>query len=81
MTTKLTLSIEEEAIRKAKLVSRRKGKSLSKMVEEYLRSVAKKENSGSAVEKINAILKGKIVKRDVDWKKVKSEHLKQKYGL
>ena len=43
MTTKLTLSINEETVRKAKRMSRKKGKSISKMVEEYLDSLSEKE--------------------------------------
>lgn len=42
MTTKLTLSIDEETIKNAKRVSVIKGKSISKMVEEYLNSEIEK---------------------------------------
>lgn len=36
MTAKLTLSIDEEVIKKAKLKAKQEGKSLSAMVEDYL---------------------------------------------
>lgn len=43
MNVKLTLSISEKTVERAKRISRRKGKSISKMVEEFLDSVAEKE--------------------------------------
>ena len=39
MTTKLTLSINEETVQRAKRISRKRGKSISKMVEEFLDSI------------------------------------------
>lgn len=46
MTTKLTLTIEESVIDAAKQYAHQKGKSLSSIVENYLKSVsAKKENN------------------------------------
>lgn len=41
MNTKLTLTIEESTIKKAKLFARKKGKSLSGIVQNYLEIVAK----------------------------------------
>jgi glucokinase len=82
MNVKLTLSSNDKTIEKAKRISRKKGKSISKMVEEYLDSVAEKEKKGAtAIEKTRAILKGKITNKNVDWKKVKTEYLIKKYGL
>lgn len=49
MATKLTLSIDEEVIKKAKQLSRRKGKSLSKMVEEYLATVSDREGGKETI--------------------------------
>jgi len=82
MTTKLTLSIDKKTIEKAKVLSRSKGKSLSKIVEEYLNTISNKQNEiDSAIDKIQHIIKDKITKPGVDWKKEKAEHLKRKYGL
>lgn len=80
MTTKLTLSINEETVKRAKLVSRKRGKSISKMVEEFLNSISEKEKQ-SAVDKISGILKGKISEPNLDWKKVKAERIAKKYSL
>ena len=43
MTTKLTLRLDDTVIRKAKKTARTKGVSLSRMVEDYFKSVAKQE--------------------------------------
>lgn len=53
MTTKLTLSIDDKAISRAKNIAERRGKSLSKLVEEYFNSISeRKVNKNSAVERI-----------------------------
>jgi len=41
MNSKLTLSIEEQVIEKAKEYAKKQGRSLSNIVEEYLKSIAK----------------------------------------
>ncbi len=43
MSTKLTLRLDDAVIRKAKKTARTKGVSLSRMVEDYFKSVAKQE--------------------------------------
>ena len=43
MTTKLTLTIEEKVISSAKKYAQKKGKSLSNLVENYLKSISSKE--------------------------------------
>jgi hypothetical protein len=57
MAAKLTLSINEKTIQRAKLVSRKRGKSLSKMVEEYLETISEKEEkTESALDKVEKIM-------------------------
>jgi len=81
MATKLTLSIDEKVIEKAKKISHQKGKSISKLVEEYLDSLSRKnESKSSTVEKLSGILKNKVP-ANVDWKKEKKSYLKKRYGL
>jgi len=41
MNSKLTLSIEEQVIQQAKEYAKKQGRSLSNIVEEYLKSIAK----------------------------------------
>lgn len=81
MTTKLTLSIEKDTIERAKILSHKTGKSISKIVEEYLNIVAAKGTiNGSAVDKLSGVLKDKA-SENVDWKVTKANYLKKKYGL
>lgn len=50
MTTKLTLSIDDQVVESAKKYARSKGKSLSGIVENYLKSIS---NSKSGVTEIS----------------------------
>jgi hypothetical protein len=84
MQTKLTLSIDKAVIHKAKIYARRRKKSLSSLIEDYLKSIsAKEQNNTSALESIPpitkslaGILKGKI---EIDIKSSISTYLENKY--
>ncbi|MEP6512393.1 MAG: DUF6364 family protein [Parafilimonas sp.] len=80
MLTKLTLSINEQVIKKAKLVSRNRGKSLSRIVEDYLQSLSSDTEKNSSFKKLSGVLKNKIPP-DVDLKKEKGKYINKKYGL
>ena len=81
MTTKLTLSIEKKTIEKAKILSLKRGKSISKIVEDYLNSITEKEEKkGSAVEKLSGVLKNRVPVKE-GWKEAKENYLKKKHGL
>ena len=81
MTRKLTLSINEKTVLKARRISRRRGKSISRIVEEYLDSITEKEGQKeSLVKKSSGVLKDRIP-ASLDWKKTKAGYLKKKYGL
>jgi len=74
MTTKLSLSIKEETIERAKRISRKRGKSISKMVEEYFESIFEKENEANPLEailKITRAHKSKVtLPANADYKKM-----------
>lgn len=55
MTTKLTLSVKKETIEKAKRYSAKHGKSISKMVEEYLDGLLEKPEK-SLVQQMNELM-------------------------
>jgi hypothetical protein len=81
MTTKLTLSIDVQTIKKAKLISAKKGTSISKLVEEYLNTLSViDENKKSVVKELSGLLKNKTGAKQ-EWKKVKTQYLKTKYEL
>ena len=45
MTTKLTLSIDEEKVKKIKFISKKRGRSVSKLIEEFIDDIDKNDNS------------------------------------
>ena len=68
MDTKLTLSIEENIIKKAKDYARSKGKTLSDLVESYLKTISIEETE-SELTPITKSLKGSFhVPEDFDYK-------------
>ncbi len=76
MKSKLTLRIEEELINKIKQFSKEKGYSVSKLVENYFKSLTteKGEELTPTVKKLKGLLKNTQVKEE-DYKK----HLEDKY--
>ena len=83
MNTKLTLSLEKTVIEKAKKYAKIKHRSLSEMVEEYLKEITKanktgvfKEDLPPITKELSGILKNKPV---LDYKKDITEYLENKY--
>jgi len=80
MTTKLTLSIDSDIIKKAKRISHKRGVSISRMVEQFLQNIPDNNAvAGSSVKKLRGI--GGSPKAGLNWKKVKAEKLGKKYGV
>ena len=79
MTTKLTLTIEDKVIDSAKKYAQKKGKSLSHLVENYLKSVTAKENREEVLSQKVSKLMGVINLPDsFDYKKELGSHLAKK---
>ena len=80
MNTKLTLTIEEEIIRRAKEYAKLKNRSLSDIIENYLRSLTgekTKENSSSpAVASLQGSFKSS---KDMDYKTELQNRRERKY--
>ena len=78
MNTKLTLRMDEEIVRKAKMEAKRRGKSVSQMIAEYIESIGLQQNSEKDLPPTTAslvgILKGKKISEE-DYK----THLREKY--
>lgn len=69
MTTKLTLTIEEQVINSAKKYAQKKGKSLSHIVENYLKSIATKDVTEPTLSPKVLKLMGSIkLPKDFDYK-------------
>lgn len=84
MNTKLTLTIEKDVIKEAKVYAKERGQSLSDLVENYLKLLTKDSRKikpsqlSPRVNRLRGILK---VDKDFDYKKVLTEELSKKYGV
>jgi len=81
MNTKLTLTIDDSIIERAKIYAKRKGRSLSDLIENYLKSVTweqKTSVTGNApiVKSLQGSFKAPV---GFDYKKELSEILAKKY--
>lgn len=81
MATKLTLRLDDKVIRKAKETARSKGVSLSRMVEDYFRTLSarqgKEPHESPVLKEVSGILSTKV-----SAKSLRSEyrkHLEDKY--
>ncbi|WKN45536.1 DUF6364 family protein [Tunicatimonas pelagia] len=82
MNTKLTLTIEKEIIERAKNYAKDKNRSLSDIVENYLKVLTEKEKNDKN-QKLNPIvesLKGSFkMPKNMDYKKELKNRLEEKY--
>lgn len=84
MATKLTLSVDEDIIAKAKVFAKEKHTSLSKMVEDYLKTLLKSKDDkvkskASILDELVGILKDPGPDWDPD--QARYEYLKKRYDL
>jgi hypothetical protein len=80
MTTKLTLTVEKDIIELAKVYASRKGRSLSELVEGYLKTLVQKDNDKNDVSpKVKKLLGAVKAPKDFDYKKELSGALSKKY--
>lgn len=82
MDKKLTLSLDQDVIEKAKRYAKRNKTSLSKMIESYFASLTSQGANGSEIEITQLVesLTGVIqLPDDFDYKKARAKHLSEKY--
>ena len=81
MTTKLTLTLEQHIIEKAKEYAKNKGRSLSDIIENYLKVVVtEKADLETEIAPLTKSLKGSFKKlSDFDYKKQLTNRLTEKY--
>lgn len=80
MSTKLTLTVEKDIIERAKIYATRKGRSLSDLVENYLRTLVQKEPDSQEISpNIKKLIGSVKVPKDFDYKKELSKALTEKY--
>lgn len=80
MTTKLTLTIEEKVIKSAKRYASKKGRSLSRLVENYLRSLSEPDESDADTSpRVKRLLGSIQLPSDFDYKSSLEESISKKY--
>lgn len=83
MNTKLTLSVDQLVVEEAKKYAKSSGKSLSNIVEEYLKSLSQVEPSDKKKSKLEIIkyLKGSVKppKDEISYKELLEDALLEKY--
>jgi hypothetical protein len=81
MDTKLTLSIDNEVITKAKRYAKTKGRSLSDLIENYLKNITSSDKEDFTLSpKVKALMGSIKVPDDFDYKKELSDILSEKYS-
>jgi len=82
MNTKLTLTIEQSIIEKAKSYAKGKGRSLSDIIENYLKAITKEQSVVEDISPIVSSLRGSFKSPEsFDYKKELSKGLSEKYML
>lgn len=81
MNTKLTLTVEQQIIEQAKKYAKKRGRSLSNIVENYLKVLTKdKDDSEIEITPLVKSLSGVFkVPKDFDYKEELSKGLSEKY--
>ena len=80
MTTKLTLTVEEEVIKKAKTYAKKTGRSLSELIENYLETLTKEvDDIQDLSPKLKRLVGAVKLPADFDEKKVLSAYFEQKH--
>lgn len=83
MNTKLTLSIEKDVIERAKSYAKEKNRSLSDIIENYLKMLTEKEPNSKENNHLNPLvesLKGSFkMPKDMDYKKELGKRIEEKY--
>ena len=81
MTTKLTLTIEQEVIKTAKSYAEKKGRSLSDLVESYLKTLASKDKGPADYSPRTKRLIGAVkLPKDFDYKESLQKGIEKKHG-
>jgi len=81
MDTKLTLSIDKDVSRRAKVYAKSKGRSLSDLVENYLKLLTKKSDiqDSQFTPIVNSLLGSVSLPDDFDYKSEIADSLTKKY--
>ena len=82
MNTKLTLTIEQSVVEKAKLYAKEKGRSLSDIIENYLKAVTSEQRAIEDFSPLVNSLRGSFkAPENFDYEKELSQGLSEKYKV
>ncbi len=81
MTTKLTLTIEQDVIKTAKTYAHENGRSLSELIENYLKTLVNKEKDSKEISpKVKRLIGSVKLPKNFDYKKTLEEEIIKKHG-
>ncbi|MES2617711.1 MAG: DUF6364 family protein [Bacteroidota bacterium] len=81
MTTKLTLTVEKDVIELAKVYANKKGRSLSDLIENYLKTLVQKDNNKNDLSpNVKKLLGAVKAPKGFDYKKELEKTLNKKYS-
>ena len=81
MNTKLTLTIDDQVITKAKKYAKNSGRSLSNLIENYLKNITSSDKDGFKISPKVKSLRGTFkAPKDFDYKTELSRTLSEKYN-
>lgn len=83
MQTKLTLTIEQDVIKSAKSYAQDKGRSLSEIIENYLKALVSMSKEGGEKElspRVKRLIGVVDLPADFDYKKTLSEEINKKHN-
>jgi len=81
MNTKLTLNVDQEVIQRAKELAKRRGRSLSDLVESYLKVISENQPAGTIEmsSRVKSLLGAFMLPGDFDYKKELGDAITRKY--
>lgn len=79
MTTKLTLTVEESVIKRAKSYAKKTGRSLSELIENYLDSITSEHSENELSPKLKKIVGVVKLPEDFDEETELRTHLEKKH--
>jgi hypothetical protein len=75
------LTLEQEVVKTAKIYARKKGRSLSELIENYLKAIiSKKTNSDDLSLRVKRLIGSVNLKEDFDYKKTLEEQIVKRYS-
>ena len=81
MTTKLTLTVEKDIIESAKVYAKQNGRSLSALIENYLKALVQKVDTDEDFStKVKELMGSIKLPKDFDYKKELTEVISKKYA-